>query len=415
MRTVEKALTAVAVDKAKVPEGVAYLDLRDGSVPGLMLRKFAAGRREWRFRYTSPTGKRREATLGELCDGGLDFASARSKARNYREALREGRDPLEEKAAAKAAARAAAAGTVASLLKLYLRRHASKKRPKGRAGDERQAATVEARWGRRPAREISRRDVVELLEDVRDQRGPIAANRMQAFLHGVFTFGMRRETVPANPVSGLRRLHREIPRDRVLTDEELRRVWVACDGLGKITGTVYQVMLATGQRGGEVCSMAWADLEDRPDGRWWKLPAQIRKTGRAHEIPLSELAVDLVETLRPVTGSTPWVFTILETKPLAWISHASARLRKASDTAGWTPHDLRRTAATLLGDAGTAPHIIEALLGHARSRLEETYQRSRRAGELRRAVQVLAAELRAILAGEQRQGGDVLPFARKAT
>lgn len=430
MKVAKKVLTVTAIERAKVPE-TGFVELRDSSTPGLSFRLYADGRREWRYRYLRLESRgpgiaankrlRSQASLGYYPD--LKLEGARVKALAMRDQLRRGIDPLavrrEEERRSVVENTAAKAQTeqqsVEGVAKEFLKRQQKSKRPKGYAGDVRQVNTlIIPAWRGRPLREVTRGDVIRLLEEVLDSRGGVAANRLQALIHCLFQFAWDKEYVPANPVARLERRFKEVERERVLSSTELRAVWAVSEKTTSLAGFVFRLMLLTAQRGGEVCRLRWQDLEIRADGLWWNLPGRFRKNARDHHVPLGDLACELIETMRPATGRYEWVFTTAEgdevhPKPLVLESKVIERLRVLSGVSAWTPHDLRRTAATLLGEAEVASHVITLLLGHAQKKLVKTYQRSPRAGELRRAVQTLEREVRAILAGET---AEVLPFAR---
>ena len=156
--------------------------------------------------------------------------------------------------------------------------------------------------------------------------------------------------------------------------------------------------------------MRWRDLERDSLGWWWNIPAELTKTNRAHRVPLSPQALAVIEALRPLTGSTEWVFASrAEGKRLTWLSHSSARLREWSGLEHFTPHDLRRTAATWLGRSGVRPDTIDQLLNHAAGRISRTYNRAGYDAEKRQAVVLLGSLVESVLAGEER--GNVVRIA----
>lgn len=147
----------------------------------------------------------------------------------------------------------------------------------------------------------------------------------------------------------------------------------------------------------------WRDLERDSRGTWWNIPAELTKTNRAHRVPLSPQALAVIEALRPLTGSTEWVLASrADGKRLTWLSHSSARLREWSGLEHFTPHDLRRTAATWLGRSGVRPDTIDQLLNHAAGRITRTYNRAGYDAEKRQAVILLGELVESVLAGEER-------------
>jgi integrase len=378
-------------------------EVTDGFVSGLSLRVFPTGSKSWFLRY-GPREARQRIVLGPY--PALTLEAARDKARELVAGVKiVGRDPVAEKKAARTARRKAVGATFEALSAFYLEEHAKRnKRLRAWKEDERKLRVeVLPVWGSRPAAEIRRTDVRELLEKIAAERGGVCANRTRALVSRVFTFGIEKERVESNPVYGFKRLYAEKPRERVLAEEEVRALWPFFDRLQPAVAAAWRLILLTAQRPGEVLSMRWRDLERDSRGWWWNLPAELTKTNRAHRVPLSPQALAVVEALRPLTGSTEWVFASrADGKRLTWLSHSSARLRGWSGLDHFTPHDLRRTAATWLGRHGVRPDTIDQLLNHAAGRISRTYNRAGYDAEKRQAVTLLGELVEAVLAGEER-------------
>jgi integrase len=378
-------------------------ELADGAVPGLGLRVLPSGRKFWFLRY-GPSGGRRRITFGEY--PALSLAKARDKARELLAGVKvHDRDPMAERKAERAARRKAVTATFAALAALYVEQYAKpRKRLRAWQEDERKLRVeVLPAWGSRPAGEIRRADVRDLLEGIAAERGGVCANRTRALLSKVFAFGVEKESVEANPVYGVKRVYVETPRERVLAEEEIRTLWPLFDRLQPAVSAAWRLVLLTAQRPGEVLAMRWRDLERDSRGWWWNLPAELTKTNRAHRVPLSPQALAVIEALRPLTGSTEWVLASrADGKRLTWLSHSSARLREWSALDHFTPHDLRRTAATWLGRHGVRPDTIDQLLNHAAGRITRTYNRAGYDTEKRQAVVLLGELVEGALAGEER-------------
>jgi len=379
------------------------VELMDGAVPGLGIRVSPTGSKSWFLRY-GPQEARRRIVLGPY--PALTLEAARNKARELVAGVRiKDRDPMTERRAARAARRQADTATFEALATFYLEQHAKRrKRLRGWQEDERKLRVeVLPLWGSRPAAEIRRTDVRALLERIAEERGGVCANRTRALLSKVFSFGIEKERVEGNPVYGVKRLYAEKPRERVLTEEELRGLWPLLDRLQPTVGAAWRLILLTAQRPGEVLSMRWRDLERDSRGWWWNLPAELTKTHRAHRVPLSPQALAVIETLRPLTGSTEWVLASrADGKRLTWLSHSSARLRAWSGLEHFTPHDLRRTAATWLGRSGVRPDTIDQLLNHTAGRITRTYNRAGYDAEKRQAVILLGDLVEGVVTGEER-------------
>lgn len=333
------------------------VEVMDGAVSGLGLRVSPTGSKSWFLRY-GPIEARRRIVLGPY--PALDLDAARSKARELVAGVKiQDRDPMAERKAARAARRQAQTGTFQALADFYLEHYAKRhKRLRGWQEDERKLRVeVLPVWGSRPATEIRRADVRGLLEKIAEERGGVCANRTRALLSKVFAYGIEKERVEANPIYGVKRLYAEKPRERVLSEEEVRALWPLFDRLQPAVSAAWRLILLTAQRPGEVLAMRWRDLEQDSRGGWWNLPAELTKTNRAHRVPLSPQALAVIEALRPLTGSTEWVLASrADGKRLTWLSHSSARLREWSGLEHFTPHDLRRTAATCRPLRGPSRH-----------------------------------------------------------
>lgn len=401
MRKVHQLLTDRRIRALKA-EG-QRVEVIDGAVPGLGVRVSPAGTKSWFLRY-GPLETRRRIVLGPY--PALTLDAARNKARELVAGVKmSDRDPMAERKAERVARRKAGAETFEALASCYLEEHAKRrKRLRGWQEDERKLQVeVLPLWGPRLAAEIRRADVRALLERIAAERGGVCANRTRALVSKVFSFGIEKERVESNPVNGVKRLYTEKPRERVFTEGELCALWPLLDRLQPAVAAAWRLVLLTSQRPGEVLSMRWRDLERDSLGWWWNIPAELTKTNRAHRVPLSPQALAVIEALRPLTGSTEWVFASrAEGKRLTWLSHSSARLREWSALEHFTPHDLRRTAATWLGRSGVRPDTIDQLLNHAAGRISRTYNRAGYDAEKRQAVVLLGSLVESVLAGEER-------------
>ena len=401
MRKVHQLLTERRIRALKADS--QRTEVMDGALPGLGIRVYPAGSKSWFLRY-GPREARQRIVLGPYPALSLD--AARNKARELVAGVKiSGRDPMAERKAERTARRKADTATFEALAACYIEEHAKRhKRLRGWQEDERKLRVeVLPAWGSRPAAEVRRADVRELLERIAEERGGVCANRTRALVSRVFTFGIEKERVESNPVYGFKRLYVEKPRERVLAEEEMGALWPLFERLQPAVSAAWRLVLLTAQRPGEVLSMRWRDLERDSRGWWWNLPAELTKTNRAHRVPLSPQALAVIDALRPLTGSSEWVLASrADGKRLTWLSHSSARLREWSGLEHFTPHDLRRTAATWLGRSGVRPDTIDQLLNHAAGRISRTYNRAGYDAEKRQAVIVLGELVESVLSGEER-------------
>ncbi|HEX3526971.1 MAG TPA: tyrosine-type recombinase/integrase [Thermoanaerobaculia bacterium] len=411
-RRAETTLTDTAVRNLR-PRETRY-EVRDASRPGFGVRVELDGRKVF-FQRFGTRGERR-LNLGTYSSS-FGLSKARSAADKARAEFAAGQDPIaakkeerrkerQEREARKAAREGQPGpGTFADLTERYLRDARRRRRERSvREAARKLKVEVLPGWGPRMVAEIRRADVLRLIEEARE-RGGVCSNRTLALVRAIFQYAVDREELDANPALRIPRrfLYTEKPRERVLSEEELRVLWPLFDRLQPAVAAAWRLVLLTAQRPGEVLSMRWRDLERDTRGWWWNLPAEMTKTNSAHRVPLSPQALAVVEALRPLTGSTEWVLASrADGKRLTWLSHSSARLRAWSGLPHFTPHDLRRTAATWLGRSGVRPDTIDHLLNHAAGRITRTYNRASYDAEKRQAVILLGDRVEAVLAGEER-------------
>jgi len=400
--------------------------LWDGGKTGFGAKVSAAGGVTFYQSYLAPvgtvddkgrdiTGKRRFMGLGTYPD--VSLADARQAAGDARRLLNSGIDPQEHHRTELAAKierqeQDRREPTVEALASLFDEKHLSKRR----AGAEtlRQIEKdVLPRWGKRRAKDIRRADVIAMLDEVAE-RGPIAANRLLAATRKMFNFAIERDLLEVNPCHKVKAPGQEASRDRVLTDDEIRQFW---NGLESVKAdpqcrAALKLVLATGQRSGEVVGMRG----DEVDGAWWTIPARRAKNGVQHRVPLNAPAKEILAALKPIDG---WYFPSpirKDGEPASIaanaLSHVMKRWRDDSDMPHATVHDLRRTAATRLGMAGTSRHVIGLILNHKQSGVTSVYDRASYDAPKRRALEKWGRELQRIIAGKPRQ--NVVPMVRRA-
>jgi integrase len=213
------------------------------------------------------------------------------------------------------------AATVASLVEAFLSsKEAMAWRPKTRQEFERilRVEVMPALGHLKP--DAVKRGGVRALVDRLSDRAPIMANRVFEVTRRLYTGAIGKDLVETSPCLGLSKPGVETQRDRVLSEDEIRAVWSACDGEPGIIADAFRLMLVTAQRRGEVLSMRWQDV----DGGWWTIPAEVAKNGRSHRVPLSPQALAILERRRE-SANGPWVF------PSPTTDHAIENPQKGAD------------------------------------------------------------------------------------
>jgi integrase len=388
-----KALTTKSVENIK--PGTARLEIPDAGCRGLYLIVQPSGRKSWatRYRFEQEPVK---LTLGSW--PALTLAAARKAATDALHELAQGRDPaalkFDAEAAAKKATAERAADTVDRWSKHFIERHAKKKtRPNSwQQAEHIFRNIVLPAWSGRTVHEIVRRDVRELVENVAEDR-PVMANRVLAHVRRFFSWLCEQDIIPASPCAGVKPPTKEVARERILSDDEIVRLWNALDVIGGSTCAAIKVMLLTGQRRGEVIGMRRSEIA----GDVWSLAAGRTKNGRAHEVPLSAQVLAIID--EHLAGDGP-VFATNRTALFRTKVAIDERMRPAQP---YVIHDLRRTCASGMAKLGVRLPVIEKCLNHISGSFRGivgVYQRHDFATEKREALQRWADRIDEIVSGK---------------
>jgi integrase len=226
--------------------------------------------------------------------------------------------------------------------------------------------------------DVRRSDVAAMLDDIADNSGPVMADRVLGYARKAFNWFAARDDRFVPPiVKGMARVKpKERARDRVLTDDEIRLIWQNASGE---FGRFVKFLLLTGARRNEAAQMERKELS----GGNWTLPAVRNKTKVDLVRPLAKTAQELVN------GDGRWIFTTDGKSPISGFSKFKRQLDRASGTADWTVHDLRRTARSLMSRAGVDSDHAERCLGHVIPGVRGVYDRHSFESEMRKAYEAL--------------------------
>jgi len=275
-------LTEKFVAGAKT-NGPARIDYFDRATPGLALRVTSNGVKSWSLIFTSPKdGKRARATLGRYPQVGL--AAARRLALEARGDLEHGADPRDL-----AVGRSAGDMTVAGLIGIYMAKHARPNLRGADALDRLFRKDVLPVIGEVRLADLHRRDVNRVLDAILARGSPVEAARTFAYLRALFRWTVGHGDLDHSPMDGMRKPRDSAPRQRLLSDEEIRTLWSALPSAlarSKTCQRIIKLALVTGQRVGEIAGMRVDEL-DRIQARW-TLPPSRTKNGHQHVVPLSD-------------------------------------------------------------------------------------------------------------------------------
>ncbi len=370
-------------------------DAADTVVPGLAVRIGANGQRTFVLvgRFPGRKNPTRRA-IGSYPAISLD--QARSTARDWIALVQRGIDPAVEAAIERDARASNTFGVVAES---FLTKHIASRRT-APAISRLVRGKLIARWRDRPIDTIHRRDVIAMIEDVREKSGPAMARYTLTFARRLFGWAAARDLVAVNPCSSVRPddfLPPAVARDRVLSDSELALVLKATAGLAYPTAPYIRFLLLTGCRRQEAAGAVWSEF----DGDTWLLPAARVKNASEHALPLPKAVLDLLATLPRFSGCD-FLFTTGR-RPLGGLSRRKAELdaritelNGGAPIAPFTWHDLRRSVASGLAALGIAPHIIEGILNHRSgviSGIARIYNRHDFRAEKAHALELWAAHL----------------------
>jgi integrase len=366
-----RKLTDLFVERVK-PPARGRVEYFDAAFPGLALRITDNGAKSWCSFYRFK-GRLRRFTIGSY--PAVKPAQARREAAAALEQVRGGGDPAEEKRARREM-RTPETDTFGAVATDYLELH---HRKNNRESTFREAKrdierNVLPKWRARPIASISRRDVIDLIDGIIARDAEVQANRTLARLRALFNWALEKDRVATSPVARMKLPTQEQARDRVLSDDELRWLWQACDEVGWPFGSVVKLLLLTSQRRDEVAGMEWSEINLVK--RMWTIPRHKAKNDRVHDVQLSEEAIEVLESLPRIGDGL--VFTTTGETAVSGFSKSKRRLdaamlkakraelgaRHADAIAGWTLHDLRRTAATGMARMNIPPHVVDKILNH---------------------------------------------------
>jgi len=404
----------------KPPPPSGQVELWDDITPGFGLRIAAGGSRTY-FVMRRVGGKLVRRTIGKaptpdvmngapLPEGLYWPAEARKLARDRLADMAAGQDPGVVRVAQRAPKAAEQdPNSFKAVAEAYLadRLKGGGYHLASRPELERKLKVDLAAWHDRPIAEIKRRDINELIRD-KAQESPVAANRLLSFVKRVFRWAMEVDRLEADPAAAVPKPAEEEGRTRFLDPDEIRLVWRACDKLGDPAGRLFKLALVTAQRRGEVAGLRRSELgaleyksTDPKTGRQivrkgeaWLLPAARTKRRVEHTVPLSPLAMHLIEGApklympteaggegalfdhvlasgargdQPVTGWSRFKDRLDELIGREIAKEAEAEYDPAKHALPeWNIHDLRATALTLMEkELGVPRPVTSRIANHA--------------------------------------------------
>lgn len=355
----------------------------------------SASARTFFVQYHSPVmQKRRFMKLGSYPETSL--AEARKRCRDARSLVQAGKDPQIERDRQQAEERQLLAevernaeierntGTVKQLFDAYIAHLKGKGTSTAKDVENLYKRDIKKAIGGKKARNVTPRDVRDILEAIFDRGAKTRANRAHAYMRAAFSFGIRADHsfgseaeaafhLETNPVRDIQKPTTEQPGDRDLSETEVRNLWSRLDtaGMQHATKTALRLLFATGgQRVEEVLGMRWDEVDF--EKKLWELKSGRTKNGRPHVVPLSNLAIELIKSMKPLANGE-FVFPNSRGPERHYhpdsLGKAVRRFCEGSENndgfPAFTPRDIRRTVKSRMGEIGIAKEVRDRLQNHA--------------------------------------------------
>ncbi|KPP98531.1 MAG: integrase [Bacteroidetes bacterium HLUCCA01] len=388
-------------------------DIWDEVTDGLILRTSPAGRKTFQYRYFAEDRKKfRRLTIGSW--PALSLSDARKRVEELKQQRREGEDPViaiqlkREQQVREFNERLTFAEIVDRFRRSYM---SSIRKPTQMQYNRLIDVYLLPVFGKLSAEGIRRRDVIELMDFIADEEGlPTTANRVKAVLSVVYSFAIDREYVNiSNPAKDVKmRKEGRVKRDRYYNEEELVIIWNHLEQEPDPERSYYMFLLYMGQRKSETVKARWDHIDFKR--RLWRIPAENSKTNNEHILPLPDDAIDLLTSLKEITGNQEYVFssTRCDGEHLKYPDNVARRIRnKEGGIPDFRMHDLRRTMATHMAGLGIDQSIIGHVLNHkglsGADQITAIYNRHDYLAEKREALARWTRALHRIVAGESQE------------
>lgn len=397
-------LTKRFVESIKPPESGYKLEW-DDKLKGFGVKVTARGVITFFVFYRNERGQQRRMTIGRF--GVLTAYEAREEAKARLLEVAHGEDPVENRKQERGEP------TFSALAEEYIKRHASQKKS-GHEDIRIIKRDLLGPWGSLLAKEIRRRDVIRLIDEIKDRGAPIMANRTLSVIRRVYNVGISRDLVDVNPTVLVRQPGKEQRRERALKADEIKQLWERFDSMqeaGPHVKAALQLILVAGQRSGEILGMEWSEVNF--ESATWEIPSTKTKNAQAHQVPLSPMALNILMSL-PRHGKFAFPSrigtSIDETRPMksGALAHAVRKNRELLGLEQFCPHDLRRTCASGLASIGVERFVISRILNHIERNVTAIYDRYSYDKEKRLALNLWASKLEEIVTGKKTK---IVPIA----
>ncbi len=351
--------THLSIQKLKAKED--RYDVLETGGRGFGVRVTKKGTKTWIFLYRFE-GRPRRMTLGRVED--LPLVEARERCEEARKLLRAGTDPGQAAKTQKRINREAP--TVEDIVDEYLTRWAQvRKVPDSAKEDERMLRKdLIPLYGSWKAKDVTRKDILRLLDGMLKRGATVTTNRTYACIRKCFGWAVENELIPSSPCINIRPPAPEKPRERVLSEPEIKVIWHGLDktNMSDLTRLCLKLQFATGARKGECVNLEWRDIS----GDWWTLPSSKVKNKQAHRVPLNPIAKLILDQANKLSNGKQWVFPSPRGDKPMGATAVDFAVRRNRQILGneWSPHDIRRTVASMMALLGVDQATISKCLNH---------------------------------------------------
>lgn len=331
--------------------------------------------------------------------------------------------------------------TVRGLFEQWQRLELVRRADRGAEAERSFKADVFSLIGDMAVADVTKAHIQEIADTIKARATPQqnmvrTAKKTVADLRQMFGFALDRDYVETDPTARIKKakIGKDVERDRVLDEAELIDLFQKLPKAGLADSSLIALLLqlATVARIGEVLGARWdcVDFERRT----WTLPET--KNGKRHVINLNDFALVQLQRLQEITGLTPWLFPATRAKkdrpdfadhvcvktvtkqvadrqrpggtPMSGRSkHVDALVLVGGEK--WTPHDLRRTGATMMAELGALPDVVEKCLNHTEEKkVKRIYQRAQYEGPMRDAWRLLGERLELLQARASGKASNVV-------
>jgi integrase len=396
-------------------------EVRDTEVRGLRLRVSPKGLRTFILvtRYPGQQNASRRALQA------TNLRDAREEAAEWKRLVRRGVDPHEEEDCKKQEALRKRKNTFLSVAETYIAELHRRQHRTAYAAERQIRGELISQWAELPIADITRSDVVTLVQAIRDRPAAYSAHNTLGHCKALFGWAIASglyglESSPCDHVKPAKVIGERHPRQRVLTDDEIRAFWLATGRMEYPYSPLFRMLLLTGQRRTEVADARWPEFDF--DAKLWTVPPERFKSNSTHIVPLTADVLGLLCAL-PRFKSGDCLFSASFGKAPAddFFRRKNQidalmleELRKVDSKATLPPfviHDLRRTMRTRLSSLRVPDTVAEMVIGHGRKGLQRVYDQHKFVDEMREALEAWNARLRAIVSPPP---ANVVPLAGRA-